>query len=203
MNEFLSILSDGSVTSAWLQGILIIFSTFVMEDLTTVGCGLLVAEGAIPLYHAFLPLWIGIALGDIGLYTVGRFLGPQLIRRGLLKVTYLRRTQRWFDRNLFLAVVISRTVPGIRVPAYLSAGVFRASPFRFLLFSIGTTLTWTVLLFGGAVLLGQRVLPLLGEYRWIAAAILLIAIVVGQRLIQKRFRADVSDETASREETQY
>jgi membrane protein DedA with SNARE-associated domain len=190
MDRLLSILSDGSVTSAWFQGTLIILSTFVLEDPTTIGCGLLVAEDAISFHTAFLALWIGIALGDMGLYGMGRFLGPQTIRWGLLNEARLTQAQGCFDRNLLLAVVLSRFVPGMRIPTYVGAGIFRASPLRFLAFTIGATLVWTLLLLGAAVLFGERVLPLLGQFRWPAAGLLLIGIVLIQRLARKKLATD-------------
>ena len=190
MDSLLGLLEDGGFTSPWVQGALIIASTFILEDPTTVGCGILVAEDVIAWETAFLALWVGIAIGDMGLYAIGRFLGPQALRWGLMDESRLDKARKWFDRNLFLAVILSRFVPGMRWPAYVGAGLFRASAHHFLLFTITATLAWTTFLLGGAIFFGERILPLLGEFRWPAALVLLVIIVLVQRTARKRINAE-------------
>ena len=190
MEKIVSLIGDGVVTSPGLQGVLIALSTFVLEDPTTVGSGLLVAEGRVGFWTAFFGLWFGIALGDMGLYGMGRFLGPQALRWGLMNEAHMERVQRWFDHNLLVAVVLSRFIPGTRFPTYVGAGIFRAAPFRFLGFTVGATLLWTLLLLNASVLLGERVFPLLGRYRWPAALVLLAGIVIAQRAARRRLRVD-------------
>jgi len=173
-----------------MQGVVIACSTFILEDPTTIGSGLLVAEGHVPFIVAFLGLWIGIALGDLGLYGVGRFLGPQAMRWGLLNETSMARVQQWFDRNLIAAVALSRFVPGMRIPTYVGAGLFRASALRFLGITIAATLVWTLLLLNASIYLGEQVFPLLGRYRWPAALLVLILVVLIQRKARKGLQAD-------------
>lgn len=201
VERLISLIGDGLVTNPWLQGILIALSTFVLEDPTTVGSGLLVADGHVPFVAAFLGLWAGIALGDMGLYGIGRFLGPQAIRWGLIKEQHMTRVQHWFERNMVGAVLLSRFVPGMRIPTYVGAGLFQASAIRFLAVTVGATLIWTVLLLNASILIGEQVFPLLGRYRWPAAVLLLVGLVVIQRTARRRIQADVaadqSDETES------
>ena len=59
-------------------------ATFVLEDPTTIGAGLLVADGRMEFMVAFLGVSAGIAVGDMGLYGIGRLVGPRVIGRGPL-----------------------------------------------------------------------------------------------------------------------
>jgi membrane protein DedA with SNARE-associated domain len=195
MDSLFTLVREGAVSSPWLQGVLIILSTFVLEDPTTIGCGLLVAEGALSFPTAFFALWFGIALGDMGLYAMGRFLGPQTIRWGLLNKAQLEKARRFFDRNLLLAVLLSRFVPGMRLPTYVGAGLFRAAPLPFLGFTIGATLLWTLLLLGASIVFGEQVFPLLGRFRWPAAIGLLVIIVLAQRLARKKLATESTPDT--------
>lgn len=185
----MGLIGEGTIASPWLQGVLIALSTFVLEDPTTVGSGLLVAEGHVPYMAAFLGLWIGIAVGDMGLYLAGRLLGPQALRWRLITEPQLARVQHWFDRNLIAAVGISRFVPGMRIPTYVGAGLFRASPLRFLGATIAATLVWTILLLNASIYLGEQIFPMLGRYRWPAAILALAAFIVLQRAARRRLNA--------------
>ncbi len=174
-SEALSQLSEHPV----LQGCLAALSTFVLEDPTTIGCGLLVADGRMGFLTAYLGVSLGIAVGDLGLYGIGKWLGARVIRRGWVSSRRVEKARRWFQRNLVSAVVVSRFVPGMRLPTYLAAGMFDAPVWRFLGIALGASLVWTLLLLRLTILLGQAVLPLLGRLKWPVAigAVLLFAAV--------------------------
>src|SRR5690348_16426347 len=48
------------------------FATFILEDVAAIGAGLLLASGQIPWSAAFLSCFLGIWLGDVGLYAIAR-----------------------------------------------------------------------------------------------------------------------------------
>ncbi|MBI2423052.1 MAG: VTT domain-containing protein [Candidatus Hydrogenedentes bacterium] len=180
-----------SIAALWtdnpvVQAILIGLATFILEDPTTIGSGLLVAEGKIHLATAFLGLWIGIAAGDMGLYAAGMLLGPKTVVWGLLNQNQMDRAKRWFDRNLILAVLGSRFMPGMRLPTYLGAGLFKANPLHFLGLTILATLLWTAVLLALTVKIGEAVFPLLGAWRWPVAMGLLFVIVTTQWIFRRR-----------------
>ncbi len=174
-NEALSQLGEHPV----LQGCVAALSTFVLEDPTTIGCGLLVADGKMGFLTAYLGVSLGIAVGDLGLYGIGKWLGVRVIRRGWVSQRRVEKASRWFKRNLVSAVVVSRFVPGMRLPTYLAAGMFDAPVWKFLGIALGASLVWTLLLLRLTIFLGQAVLPLLGRLKWPVAigAILLFAAI--------------------------
>ncbi len=169
-----------------LQGLVAALATFVLEDPTTIGCGLLVADGKMAFATAFVAVSAGIALGDFGLYWLGRWLGPRVVRRGWIASARLQRAHNWFDRNLVTAVLLSRFLPGMRLPTYLGAGVFAVSAWRFLGLAVSASLLWTYLLLQLTLHLGQAVFPLLGQWRWPAALALLVSVFLLQWLLARR-----------------
>ena len=169
-----------------LQGILAALCTFILEDPTTIGCGLLVADGRMAFTTAFLGVSIGIAVGDVGLYLIGRVLGLRVVEWGWVAQSNVDRAAVWFRSNIVSAVLLSRFVPGTRLVTYLAAGVLRAPFYRFVLVVLFASLTWTVLLMWLVIGLGELVLPILGRARWpLAGAAILIFILLQRRAARR------------------
>jgi membrane protein DedA with SNARE-associated domain len=179
-----------------LQGLVAALATFILEDPTTVGSGLLVAASKMTFVTALVGVSVGIAVGDVGLYGAGRLLGPRLAGRGPLTPERMRRASRWFERNLVSAVLLSRFVPGMRLPTYVGAGMAGASLWRFAALAAGASLVWTFLLLSATVRLGGAILPLLGRYRWPVAAAAVVALAVVQLMASRRSAMPVTEETA-------
>jgi membrane protein DedA with SNARE-associated domain len=181
VTERLAELAGALAEHPWIQGLLVALGTLILEDPMTVTCGLLVADGKMTFMTALLGLWGGIAVGDVALYGVGRAAGPAIERRGWVSAERLTRSRGWFRRNLISAVVVSRFVPGMRLPTYLAAGALKAPFLRFLLVAVGATLVWTVLLLVGVRWIGSELFPLLGRARWPVAIVALFAFGLYQR----------------------
>src|SRR5687768_2790557 len=89
-------------------------ATFVLEDVAAVGAGLLLASGAISWSAAFTACFLGIWMGDAGLYALARYAGRgwfegSSLRRFSAKVT---ESERWFAERGTPILVFSRLVPG-------------------------------------------------------------------------------------------
>jgi membrane protein DedA with SNARE-associated domain len=181
MHAWLAELLTRLAESPLLQGVVAALSTFILEDPTTIGCGLLVAEGRMAFITAMIGVSTGIAVGDLGLFGIGRLLGPRVLAWGLVSERRLARGEEWFRRNLVLAVILSRFIPGMRLPTYTAAGLLRASLARFLTVAVVASVVWTFLLLRLTVEIGERLLPLLGTYRWPVAAAGIVLLVVLQR----------------------
>lgn len=149
-----------------LQGVVAAVGTFVLEDATTIGCGLLVAADRMDPRVAYIGVASGIAIGDLGLYAIGKLCGGRLLKWGWLSADKMDRAHGWFERNVVSAVVFSRFVPGMRTPTYLAAGVFGAHVWKFLATAIVASLVWTALLMGIVAAIGEAVLPALGAMKW-------------------------------------
>lgn len=189
LNEWLRYLADYPPLQAMAAAI----GTFILEDPTTIISGLLVAEGHMTFLTALIGVGGGIALGDFGLYLVGRWLGPRVVRWGLVTPHHLDKAEDWFGKNLVSAIVLSRFVPGSRLPTYLAAGVCRAHAWKFLAAAIVASLVWTLLLLTLTLQVGRAVLPLLGRYRWPLAIAAIAAFGLLQRRAMRRTSANAKD----------
>lgn len=182
----------------FLQGALAAGCTFFLEDPTTLGCAFLVADGKMAFSVAFIGLSIGIALGDWGLYALGRFLGPRTVRWGLVSQRRLDRAGAWFERNLIAAVFVSRFIPGLRLPTNIGAGLIRASPARFLPVALAASVIWTFVALGVLSKLGEAILPYLGMAKWpIGVGLVLLLVLVqfrSSRYLDEDIRSDEAKE---------
>ncbi|MEL7834577.1 alpha/beta fold hydrolase [Fodinibius sp. Rm-B-1B1-1] len=187
--------------------IIIILGTLISEDLTCIGAGLLVARGLIGFGPAVLACFLGIFIGDIGLYAAGRILGRPAIKRAPLKWIIsekdLEKSAQWFKVKGPAIIIATRFLPGSRLPTYFSAGVIRAGFWMFLFYFILSGLVWTPIIVGISKLLGNELLRYFSVYQdyalWvflgaIAFIIFLIKVIVpafsykGRRLLLSRYR---------------
>src|SRR5215813_9088847 len=73
-------------------------ATFVLEDVAAVGAGLLLATGGISWHSAFIACFLGIWIGDAGLYALARYTGREWFEKSSLR-RYRERvieSERWF-----------------------------------------------------------------------------------------------------------
>ncbi len=184
--EALRALSD----SPMLQGSLAAFCTFILEDPTTLACSLLVADGKMLYSTALIGLALGIGLGDWGLYALGRFVGERTVTWGLVSTGRLERVALWFEENMFTAVMVSRFVPGLRLPANLAAGMARATLTRYLPMAMFASVVWTFLALTIISSLGEAVLPVLGGFKYPFGIVLIGLVIYIQRRAYKRMEID-------------
>jgi membrane protein DedA with SNARE-associated domain len=87
-------------------------------------------------------------------------------------------------------VLVSRFVPGLRLPTYTTLGFLHAPFAKFALAAGGATLVWTSGLFYISLRVGALMMQYLGVWRWAGLGIFLIALVivgrVATRLYNKR-----------------
>jgi membrane protein DedA with SNARE-associated domain len=145
-------------------GALIFLSTFVLEDVAAVGAGLLLAAGTIAWPTAFAACFLGIWMGDAGLYGLARFAGRNFFERTSLR-RFSRRveqSERWFSERGDMLLVSSRLLPGARLPTYLAAGFLRLPFDRFLVITGGAAFLWTLAILSLTNIIGVRLLVWLG-----------------------------------------
>ena len=140
------------------------FATFVLEDAAAVGAGLLLAAGSISWPVAFTACFLGIWLGDAGLYALARFAGRGWFERSPLRKfsAKIARSEKWFAERGTPILIFSRLVPGARLPTYLAAGFLRVPAPRFLLITGSAAFVWTFVILWLAETSGTRVLEWLG-----------------------------------------
>jgi membrane protein DedA with SNARE-associated domain len=114
--------------------------------------------------HAVIACGAGVYIGDLGLWCAGRLFGRRVLAlpwfRTKLSSESLESMNQHVDQRLALAILLSRFVPGTRLPMYVAAGIWGRRPLAFAAWSLLATMAWTPLLvastayFGDAVVVG-------------------------------------------------
>ena len=147
----------------WPETLFIVLGTLVSEDLTCVGTGLLIHAGTVSWLPGLAGCFIGVYVGDLAIWLIGRTYGKKVLdwkwfrkRTGLQQ---LESCRHWFENYGMLAVLISRFLPGIRVPLYLAIGMLEGRSVRFPIWSLVAVVLWIPLLVGFSFWIGEAFLP--------------------------------------------
>lgn len=122
----------------WQRVVAIATATLISEDMACIAAGLLASEGAMPFFWAMLAGFLGIYIGDVGLYVIGRIGGIGLLRRApfrwVLKEEQVLQAEELFLQHGAKLIFSSRLLPGSRLPIYAAAGVLGYPFWKFALF---------------------------------------------------------------------
>jgi membrane protein DedA with SNARE-associated domain len=167
--------------SALFQAGAIILGTFILEDAATVAAAMQVEDGGVSLWLALTSLYAGIVLGDLGLYGLGRLSAqiPWIFRQ--LPPHRREAIRGWISGRVFKVVLVSRFLPGLRLPTYTTCGFMGANFGKFTLAAIVATACWTSLLFAVSLRVGQFLMDHLGAWRWAGAAGFVVFIILAGR----------------------
>ncbi|NHN84310.1 hypothetical protein GOB93_06575 [Acetobacter musti] len=176
------------------QALAILLATFILEDGATILTAVAVGSGLVSILVALPALYVGIIVGDAGLYGLGRLAAlwpaarrwaPANTRRDGTPVPPAGGW--WTGRALFRVVFICRFIPGTRLPIYTASGFFAAGFRVFILATAVATLIWTTALFALSLRLGQVLLDSLGAWRWVGIAGFIVSIIlVGRHVARMR-----------------
>lgn len=186
MGEFLTEFLTMAATNPVLVVIAVVLATFVLEDAATVGSALLAAEGVLPVPAVILGLFIGITLGDLGLYTIGHLARRWHWLAERIGEGRLARGQAWLGDRLIPSILLARVTPGLRVPCYSASGYLGMSLITFATVAVVAVAFWSAGAFSIVYLYGQVAEAWLGKFSWIAGGILLVAVVVWPHMIRLR-----------------
>jgi membrane protein DedA with SNARE-associated domain len=142
-------------------------ATFVLEDAAAVGAGLLLATGGISWPAAFAACFLGIWMGDAGLYAFARYGGRGWFERSSLRrfAAKVRERELWFAKRGTPILIFSRVLPGARLPTYLAAGFLRLPLPRFLFVTGAASFGWTLAVLWLAQTFGARLAHWLNAYK--------------------------------------
>jgi membrane protein DedA with SNARE-associated domain len=174
--------------SPLLQAVAIVLGTFILEDAATVVAAMQAQEGAIPTSLALGSLYAGIVLGDLGLYGMGRLAALVPWFRRWIPPQREEAVKAWFDGRVFKIVLISRFLPGLRLPTYTTCGFLGADIRQFTLAAVIATCIWTTLLFTMSLKIGQFLMDHLGAWRWAGAAGFVVFVIIAGRAAAARLQ---------------
>lgn len=164
------------------HALLIFGLAFVLEDVAVLGAALLVVNSMASLPWAAGSSFAGIWFGDLGLYFLALQFGRPVLqkpwfKRFLGKNIDLGKSEGWFQSHGTLAILISRMIPGTRLPTYLAAGLLKVPAGRFVAVTAGACLVWVAGLFWFSYHIGMMVISVFRMFRSEAAKLLACAVL--------------------------
>lgn len=131
--------------------VVILLATLIYEDGATLLAATLSASGRLNPWFGLATTFLGIWVGDLGLYMLGSTLGRRLawsssIRKHLTQES-LARAERWFTQHGSFALVMSRAIPGSRLPLYTAAGALGFSARIFAKTTAACSAAWVAAIF--------------------------------------------------------
>lgn len=167
----------------------IVLGAWASEDLAAIGAGVLVAEGGVGWVGGVLAAAVGIWVGDIGLWAVGRAAGPALSTRWatrLVRPEAVASARSRYERHAGKALFATRFMPGTRAAMYVSAGALGLDLKRFAAWTAVAVVIWVPLIVGGVVLVGAPAVSEAREFLNMSWGGLLVVAAVGMLIWQGR-----------------
>ncbi|WP_430462385.1 DedA family protein [Thalassolituus sp. LLYu03] len=182
MLESLLSYSDSPV---WLV-LVVIVSTFMLEDLAIIGAGLLAASGRMAPELAFAATCSGMFIGDTALYLAGRLahVWPWLARH--CQHELISRQISPLRQAPWHQLALIRCMPGLRTFGYIACGIARVPGSVFTLANVLSILAWAALLFGVSFTLGRQYAEQVHEWLWWLLPIALLVFIFGQKRLRSR-----------------
>jgi len=161
----------------------IFIGTFFLEDVALALALGLVADGKMMLFPAFLACFLGISIGDLALYCLGFFAGKLGLENRFKSLKRFRTRLVNEKQSDFLtySVVISRFIPGTRLPTYLVSGLLRFPLWRFIFLTVMTVFGWV----GLAFMVGHSLKSVLMDHLWLTVVLALLFLRVVKFLVPK------------------
>ncbi|WP_419832410.1 DedA family protein [Endozoicomonas atrinae] len=167
--------------------VLILLSTYLLEDAAIISAALISIDGFISPELAFLALLIGIFTGDLGLYGLGRLFGRWSWLDGRIPEGNVNRAGQWLKQRAVWTILVVRLVPGLRLPSYVAFGFFRYSFISFSGWVFLASLVWTGVIFLGLYWFGSMFWSELSSVKWLLLPFVVIAILV----LHRRFKLSI------------
>lgn len=191
---FMETASVDALSRPWLIPVVLFFGTFVLEDAAIVTGAMFATAGRVEPVLAFVALLLGIVVGDLGLYFLGKLVNRFSLIQRWMERERIQTVRHWVSGNLFQVIFLVRFAPGLRLPCYVSCGMFVVSLSRFVL-AVGVAgCCWVALTFGGFHWFGRQLSVAsfwqdAGVWKWGLVPALAIVLFYGQRLLNGRIRS--------------
>ena len=186
---------DGLLTyfnhPAW-PVLVVVISTFMLEDLAIIGAALLAASERMAPGLAFFAVCLGMFIGDTALYLFGRAAleWPKLRRK--LRHPIIRKQVQPLRKSPWHQLMLIRCMPGLRTFGYIACGLARVPVVPFCLANLASIIVWAAGLFITTFYLGKQFGEQLQEYMWFLLPVAIILFVLGQKRLRRKMEAEQS-----------
>ncbi len=160
----------------WLEHCAVIFfMTFAHEDAAILAAAFSTVEDQLPLWMAYVSVYLGIVTGDILIYGLGHLAQQNRWLRSKIIGPKVERVHLWLNTHLIRVLVLCRITPGLLFPTFVACGWFRIPFVRFATVSILAGAIYSSIVLTIVILFGDLVLNHLGYWAWGLAALVLVA----------------------------
>lgn len=185
-------------TNAYLLVLVVVVSTFMLEDLAIIGAGLLAASGRMAPELAFAATCLGMFIGDTALYCLGRgaHFWPRLAR--WCEHPMIGRQIRPLQAAPWHQIALIRCMPGLRTFGYIACGVAKVPLGTFTLANVISIKLWAALIFCVSYWLGQQYAEELTQWLWWLLPVAVVLFIWGQRRLRAKLEEEVPAESFNR-----
>jgi len=166
--------------------LVVVISTFMLEDLAIIGAALLAASEKMAPGLAFFAVCLGMFIGDTALYFFGRLalVWPKLRRK--IRHPIIQKQIRPLRESPWHQLMLIRCMPGLRTFGYIACGLARVPVLPFCIANLASIIAWAAALFFTTYVMGRQFGEELHDWMWFILPLALVAFVVGQRRIRRR-----------------
>lgn len=105
------------------------------EDVVLITGGILASHDVTNFWMVNAVCMAGVLMGDGIVFSLGRYFGPQIKKKGIFKKIFTEKVDRraeaiikkYGDKVVFMA----RFMPGLRTPIFLTCGIYQVKPWKF------------------------------------------------------------------------
>jgi membrane protein DedA with SNARE-associated domain len=166
------------------------------EDTTLILCGFFISQDVIKLLPALVVVFSGLIITDFSLYSVGKKYGRMVIThkrfRKILSAERLSKIEDVFRKRGILVILVGRHFFGIRSQIFLTAGVMRMAPLKFIVADVFSSM-FTVAIMVGAGYIGGNSLDIVKrdisrvKYLIILVSVIILAVYLLVRYLKSRY----------------
>lgn len=183
----------------WIYGILfliifaetgLVVTPFLPGDSLLFAAGALAATGNVQVFYLWILLIVAAILGDTVNYHIGKALGLRVFKDDarILKTSYLRKTEEFFEKYGGKTIILARFMPIVRTYAPFVAGASRMNYPRFLFYNVIGGIIWiTSFLFAGYFF--AEVPFIKNNFEYVVVAIIILSVVPAVLEFWKHSRA--------------
>jgi membrane protein DedA with SNARE-associated domain len=163
----------------WLKHcIVIFFMTFVHEDAAILAAAFSTVEHKLPVWMAYVSVYLGIVTGDLLIYSLGHLAQKNNWLRSKIIGPKVERLKLWLETHLVRVLVLCRITPGLLFPTFVACGWFRIPFTRFATVSILAGAVYSSVVLTLVILFGDLVLNHLGYWAWGLAAFVIVGFAI-------------------------
>ena len=155
----------------------------VPEELTLLTGGFFIRLGIIRIYPALAVGFLGILIGDLVIYSIGKKWGQDLLNHRRLRkiITECReeRGRQFFQQHGNKTVIIARFISGFRVAAFFAAGTMGVTLGKFLMLDLLGVLILVPLLLVLGYYFGESIVWLSEVFNRIDFLLMVLAVAAG------------------------